>query len=456
MNANRKINILRICCILVIGALSFIQYYLVKNTYELTKEKYHAEVQRAIDAVRTSKELETAATQEIELLKQLTWQYLDKAITKEAFLQSFKHSIDSAKKVLDPFVQKKLKAVPILRRMKYKLAFNEIVVTIANRQDTLLSADSKPLVFFGDSFEASKEDIIASTVSNTTRKQEAKAGSNDDILLKISYNQYLDITHWTSEILKRMALIFFSAFGLMAGVIFLFYRIFKLAIRERKISEMKTDFANNITHELKTPLASVKLILKTLERAEIDAAPDKRKELLQTLARQYDKIQHLVDSVLDSSIAGQLQLPLQTINITDYLYQYTSEPIHPLQVAIEKKPVWLKSNTAALDKILNNLIENATKYAGPDSPISIKSYVVNNAYFIEVADQGPGIDPTYLPHIFDKFYRIPEKNIHSAKGLGIGLYLCRQAATQIGGTITVKSSVGEGCLFTIKLPIHGN
>lgn len=459
MKTSRKINILRAFCILTIGALSFIQYYLVKNTYQLTKEKYYSEVQLAIDKIRTHKVVADAEAKEIEKLKELAWQYLDKTIAKEEFVRSFKFTADSARKVLDPFVQKQIKAAPILGEMKYRFDFVEVLLIGDQKADTLLSASSKPIVFFGQSFKTSGQELIASSVSEISREKKTESKRyrrNDSSLLKIKNNQYVDINTGKFEIFKRMAMVFFIASGLMLAVIFLFYIIFKIMLRERKISEMKTDFANNITHELKTPLASVNLILKTLNRDEIDADQNKRKELLKTLERQYHKIHQLVDSVLESSMADFFKLELKKNDIGDYLNQYVKEHPYPILAEIDSNTIFLEVNTAAIDKVLNNLIENAIKYGAPGASIELRSYVMKNAYFIEVIDRGIGIDTAYLPYIFDKFYRVPEKNVHSSKGLGIGLYLSKQAVEQMGGTITVKSKVNEGSSFIIKLLIHEN
>lgn len=253
-----------------------------------------------------------------------------------------------------------------------------------------------------------------------------------------------------------MAGIYFLAILLILAVIVLFYLVFRAMIRQKKLAGIKTDFANNITHELKTPLTSVGLVLKSLDRPEVQGDKQKTAELLATLKRQHEKIQQTVDFVLESAMEAHPEIHKQATDIAAYLQNYVDDlriADHLLEPNVIPATQPVITNTQLLDKILNNLVENAVKYSPVGSVIILKGYPSGLHYFIEVADQGPGIASDHQVNLFDKFFRVPEDNKHTVKGLGLGLYLSRKAAIAMGANLNLKSTSGAGCVFTLELPL---
>jgi K+-sensing histidine kinase KdpD len=178
--------------------------------------------------------------------------------------------------------------------------------------------------------------------------------------------------------------------------------------------------------------------------------------LLQSLGRQHEKIRLIVDSVLESAMATAVVVEKEELEITDFLHKYFRDLTlenHRLLVEIEPRSQILLTNEVALEKVLNIFIDNAAKYSKAGSVIQVKSYIQDNHYYIGITDQGRGIALEYHGDIFDKFYRIPEINSHNVKGLGLGLYLAKQTAIQIGVQLSLKSKPGSGSTFILTFAI---
>lgn len=461
MNANHKINALLVACILIVSTLSLIQYYLVKNTYQLTKEKYYAEVRAGLNKITSSPQAAVIEEKVIENLKQTAILYADKQLSKPAFFNVVAGKNDSVIRAANNYFDGVISSNPILKGVHYQSQYDQVVLDINGREDTLLAESAKPYVYTGHIIHSSNTLLLSqgSTLS-FTNKSIKKTGRNNyssNFRIRLKGSHYIDISQWKQEVFKRMAGIFLLAAGLIIAVIVLFYLVFSAMLKQKKIAEVKTDFANNITHELKTPLSSVNVILKTLERKEVQANPVMFDNLLQSLYRQQAKIQQTVDSVLESSILADVRVEPTELDITAYLLQYTKDlmPVsHLLDINVEPGHQMIKIHLPTLEKSLNNLIDNAVKYSPEGSQITFKAYLSKGCYIIEVTDYGPGIAHNHQTDIFDKFYRIPEQNKHTVKGLGLGLYISKQAVNQLGGSLTLASTMGKGCTFTIKLPTY--
>jgi two-component system phosphate regulon sensor histidine kinase PhoR len=461
MNTNHKINALLISCIIIVSTLSLIQYYLVKNTYQLTKEKYYREVRTEL--IKITNSLEAAAIEEkvLENLKQTARLYTDKKLSKAAFFTAVTEKNDSVIKAANSYFNRIIISNPMLKGVLYQSQYDEIVLDVNGREDTLLAVSARPYVYTGHIIHSSNTLLLSQgNTQSFTNKNIKKTGKNNyssNFRIRIKGSHYIDISLWKQEVFKRMSSIFLLAAGLIIAVIVFFYLVFNAMLKQKKIAEVKTDFANNITHELKTPLSSVNLILKTLERKEVQANPMMFDSLLQSLYRQQAKIQQIVDSVMESAMLTDVRMEQAELDITNYLLQYAKDLMlasHLLVVQIEPVRQIIKIHLPTLEKVLNNLIYNAVKYSPEGSQVTFKTYLSEGCYTIEVTDQGPGIAHTYQTQVFDKFYRIPEQNTHTVKGLGLGLYISKQAINQLGGSLTLASTLGKGCTFTIKLPMY--
>lgn len=456
MKTNLKIQLLIGSCVIIVGTLSLIQYYLVLNTYKLTKEKYYTEVKEEMEKIidlPSNNLLEEKAQENLKFFARL---YVKKEISKKDFMLRLRLSNDSLIHKANQNLLDEIKSKPSLKSIRFKSQYDEILVTFKDKTDTLLSNHDEPFIFLGTSFQTPNTLLISNgnniIVDNLPSDNQGLSGQ--PIKLKILRSQYIDVSSWEGEVWKRMAGIYLLAILLIIAVILLFYLVFRAMLRQKKLAEIKTDFANNITHELKTPLSSVNLILRSLERDDVRSNPALTDELLSSLKRQYIKIRQVVDFVLESAMSSDYQVNKEPINIGDYLNDYIRDlkiEAHLFTHRVSAETQVVLANIQVLDKILNNLIENAIKYSPEGTRITLNSHKTADKYVIEILDEGPGIPAEDQPFIFDKFFRVTENNKHSVKGLGLGLYLSKQAANAINANLFLKSKPGHGATFILEL-----
>lgn len=449
-----KISVLVISCILLLITLSCIQYYLVSNTYRLTKESYFKEITAEMNKVSKMEPIPSININAANQLLKLINPYQAKKISATVFIKQFKAFINKDKALADRKVKDLISHNPLLKGMRYRLQYEEITFEQAGVTDTLLSSAQEPFIYIGGPFSNAYQ------IGNPNEYIEIKSDGNAGIgyfSLKLKASSYLDISSWQRQVLIRMSSVFILAAALIVAVLLLFYLILSALLRQKKIAEIKTDFANNITHELKTPLSSVGLIIKSLKREEIYTDQATVLELLDTLDRQNIKILHIVDSVLETAMGTAAEIELTATDVTACLQKYTTElalPSHKLVIEIENNQQLLLIHPPTLEKILNQLLENAAKYSDEGTIITLKAGKDKTSYNIAVIDQGPGIKDKDQKYIFDKFFRVTEGSKQTLSGLGLGLYLSKIAASQLQGSISLKSIAGHGATFTIKLPLY--
>ncbi|MET4138265.1 HAMP domain-containing sensor histidine kinase [Pedobacter sp. UYP1] len=447
MNKNHTTRALLIACILIVFTLSFIQFYLVRNTYRLTRDHFYTEVKEEILRVTNTQAMIFVEEQIRAELRQTVIQYVTNPMSKPGFIKLLKSNTKESGHQFNRYLKKMLDKKPNLEGIVYKSQFDEIIFEINGKSDTLLIAPAKPVVFSGDDFHTAHTIILNRDVTLST---------GEDLRIIIRQSNFMDISRRENEVIKRMSGVLFLAIGLIVAVTILLYLVFSAMIRQKKLAEIKTDFANNITHELKTPLSSVSIILKSILLKEVQAKPALLNDLLQSLNRQHGKIRKLVDSVLDSAMVTAIKVEQKELEITSFLQEYAGDLAmanHELIAKIETIPRTLLTNAATLEKILNILVDNAAKYSEEGVSIYLTAFQTQTHYQIEITDQGAGIPIQYQQHIFDKFYRIPEQNKHTVKGLGLGLYLAKQATFQLSAELTVSSKPGKGSTFIISLPV---
>ena len=231
-------------------------------------------------------------------------------------------------------------------------------------------------------------------------------------------------------------------------------------MEEKRLSNLKTDFINNMTHELKTPLSTITVAGKTLEMAQIRTNEDKILETAKLIGKQSVHLNQLINMILEISMweRTQFQLDKKKVEIEEIMNDIVESFKSGCGncASINQK---YNFNGAKVDldivyftTLINNLLSNAVKYSDKDPVIEIEGFTENNNVCIKVADNGIGISKTDQKHIFDKFYRASTGNIHKYKGLGLGLYYVKKIAEAHGGDVTVSSKPGKGSIFTVTIP----
>jgi signal transduction histidine kinase len=222
-------------------------------------------------------------------------------------------------------------------------------------------------------------------------------------------------------------------------------------------AQLQEDFISTITHELRNPLGFIKGFTTTLLRSDATWDQQTQQEFLQIIDRETDQLQELIENFLDSARlqSGLMPLIMEIVRLDSVVNSLvTRMKLHEPDTVISThfanslKPVL--ADPRRLTQVLENLVNNAIKYA-PQSEILITIEDNEQGALLCVQDYGPGISPEYLPHIFDRFFRVPDQapNVH---GSGLGLYICKRLILAHHGLINVESTVGKGTKFTIFLP----
>jgi signal transduction histidine kinase len=226
---------------------------------------------------------------------------------------------------------------------------------------------------------------------------------------------------------------------------------------ERKLDQLQKDFIATISHELCTPLGFIKGYATTLLREDATWDDATRREFLQIIDEEADRLRELIDNLLDSSRlqSGTMKMELQPIRIDSLLKDISVRSCSrnkDISIELDIRTPDLRCNidSTRIAQVIDNLLNNALKYA-PGSPVMISLDCIDNKAHIVVKDKGPGIAPEHIEHLFKRFYRVPEKT-SAIRGTGLGLFICRQIIGAHGGEISVESTLGEGTAFHIYLP----
>ena len=274
----------------------------------------------------------------------------------------------------------------------------------------------------------------------------------------------------TGYLLKQVGFTLASSALLMLTVIGCFSYAIHTIFRQKKLSEMKNDFINNMTHEFKTPIATVSMACEALGDPEVSRQPNILQRYLGIIREENVRLGQQVEKVLQIARLDRQKLELKPEPIN--IHQLIERIAEKQQLQLGGRPsgdrgtINLQLNAEApvveadpmhLNSIISNLLDNAIKYSPQEATVNISTSDFgksnDNAFLqLVVEDRGIGISRENLSKIFDKFYRVPTGNIHNVKGFGLGLAYVKFSVEAHGGSIRAESKVGQGSRFIVQLP----
>ena len=276
------------------------------------------------------------------------------------------------------------------------------------------------------------------------------------------YQLYVSFPEKKEYILASISNILVLAAIFILIIILAFASAIYQLLRQKQISEIKTDFINNMTHEFKTPIATINLALDAIKNPKI--IDDKEKVLRYTeMIRQENKRMHgQVENVLRISKLEKNQLDL-TSSVAD-LHEIIQDAVTHVDLIVKDKGGYINEHLEALQSevivskfhftnVIVNMLDNAIKYSEDSPKIDIYTENAGNNIILKISDQGIGMSKNVQKHIFDKFYRAQKGNIHDVKGHGLGLSYVKKIVEHDHGSVYVESEKGKGSTFTINLPL---
>lgn len=235
-----------------------------------------------------------------------------------------------------------------------------------------------------------------------------------------------------------------------------------IIIRQKRLSEVKTDFINNMTHELKTPISTIGLSSEMLMRSDFSHEPEKLQRYAGIIYKENKRLENQVERVLNVAKLDKdkLSLKKEKLNIHELIleakesFEFNQEEKGgSIELELSADRHEIIADPVHIGNVIYNLLDNAVKYCDKIPAIKISTANSKHGITIQFEDNGIGIKRDDLKLIFDKFYRVPTGNLHNVKGFGLGLYYVKLIIEEHGGTIDVRSQVGKGTSFNINLPL---
>jgi signal transduction histidine kinase len=232
------------------------------------------------------------------------------------------------------------------------------------------------------------------------------------------------------------------------------WRIYRIRQKELALALQQQNFLLSITHELKSPLASIQLVLETIQKRQLTS--DQLQKLSNSGLKENDRLHRLVqDLLLAARVEGGYEFVFEELNLNELLSETITWARPKFSGEIDFKAdenLFLnKADKNTLSTAFSNLIENAIKYSREDGKIAINAYRKKHQILIDISDTGLGIPKAEREKIFEKFYRIGDEHTRKTKGTGLGLYIVKKVIEAHGGTISLKDNQQKGTVFTVML-----
>lgn len=252
---------------------------------------------------------------------------------------------------------------------------------------------------------------------------------------------------------------------LMVVIITAFSLTVQTMIRQKKLSEIKNDFINNMTHEFKTPLATISLAVDALKNEKVTGDPQKLGYFRSIIKEENQRMNRQVETILKSALMErqEVELTLKPINVHEVIQDVADNFILRLQekqghleTNLQAARFMIDADEVHFSNLINNLLDNAVKYSKENVPpkVCISTLSTSKKISIKIEDNGIGMTRETLKRIFEKFFRAHTGNIHNVKGFGLGLSYVKTVVEAHGGTIKADSMIGKGSCMTIELPLR--
>jgi len=329
--------------------------------------------------------------------------------------------------------------------------------------DSLLQNEFKARELDSDHFveirSMKKDSLLYRSISIPTNDKSILYSRN--VPTSVLKNCYVKVgfLNQNQMILARMGGLLIMSVVLLLIVLLSFLYMYRTIINQKYLSEIKNDFINNMTHELKTPIATVNAAIEGMQSFDVLADKKKTSRYLSVSSRELKRLSTLVEKVLNVAAyeKKELFLNIEQINLDDMIGNIIStQSIKNADKTVEivfnrdTTPSVIEGDRVHMTNVIINLIDNAIKYSEDDVKIDITLTKCKQITYLSIKDNGIGISSKHQHKVFDKFYRVPTGNLHDVKGFGLGLNYVKNIIEKQGASIELKSSLGKGSEFIIS------
>jgi two-component system phosphate regulon sensor histidine kinase PhoR len=280
---------------------------------------------------------------------------------------------------------------------------------------------------------------------------------------KVASPSYLSVWFPDQEryLLSSMWIMLFSTGALLVVVMILFSYSLSTIYRQKKLGDMKSDFINNMTHELKTPISTISLACEALKDPDMIKSGQASGGYVDIIRQENNRLGILVENVLRTSVfeQGKVILNRKKTDVHGLITQVIAnmqiqakQRKGTIKVLLNAENAIVEGDALHLSNIIYNLLDNALKYCDREPEIEVSTTSENHTFKLIVKDNGIGIARNHQTRVFDKLFRVPTGNIHNVKGFGLGLSYVKNVIEMHQGTVFVQSEPGKGSIFTVTIP----
>lgn len=497
--AAKRLNWLILLMTLSLLGVTGIQAYWLKNAYDLKEEKFESEVGQALSDI----------TERVDNMASLRFLFNNFGI-KPFFSEnlaphlgfpardsssgnlrltmnlgedtvvlynadpsdSIINAIDERKGLVlktrpDQMMKKGAQLDMLLRKMvRYELSRRRNDSSWMDRQtlDSLINFELKSRgidVPYEFAVANDKEIIISSRAWDPTYHQHTATLFPNDILtneiLSLSFPSKADYIFRSLWVMLVVSLLFTVA------IVYTFYRTLNFSLKQKRISDIKTDFINNMTHEFKTPIATINLAIDALRNPKVRGDSARVEHYSNMIKQENQRMNLQVESVLRMALLDKQELDLDfkredVLKVVQGCIDHISLQLESkgghLQKFFNEKSLVLDIDTNHLSNTVINILDNAIKYSVGPPEIKVVAESTQNHFILIISDKGLGMTKDEQKHIFDRFYRVSAGDLHNIKGHGLGLSYAKGIVESHGGRLEVESEKGKGSKFYIYLPIN--
>lgn len=415
-----------------------IQVFFIYKTYQVKERDIYRSIQEGLS--NYTDKLEDISTKEMkdDSLQSIIIKYYDKEISNKEFLTHFLANRQPTREKLNRYISSRFK------KEGYDISAKIQYYSIIHLPDSTKIID-QPIIIY-ETKNKVKNSKISTTSSWETSSTQRNDSNNKEIERKNTFlvksKTEFEIANIKIIVFKELTLLIICCIILLASVLLLYIFTVKNLIRQQKQVEVLHTVVDNISHEFKTPIATLKIAAKTLKK-------DWNPETLPLIDRQIYRLETLMsqlhkDEIPDKVIAVKPEdwnFFIQDLAFTYSTTDFTLENNISQELPFDKN---------LMETVIKNLCENSVKYGASNIIVNISSS--QQHLEIEVSDNGFGMETKELKNIFEKFYRIQANNIHNNKGLGLGLYIVKRIVTEYHGKVQVSSQPKVGTTFKISIP----